>query len=179
MVKCGDLGDISLEISTLRTEWTKLEIHCCRREQCSILHNWHQFCLLEFFFVGVSSTYLQVNCTILLPNSFNKETFCLTNLNLCLCDVVLLFCLKTFSVFPWHVKKSGNSLVWHWKPWLVSRYNLSCPISQPMPQPIKFLVHLPLTMWVKPVRLCYFNSPCWSILSWSLTNHVQRHCCSF
>ena len=119
--------------------------------------------------MGVKSTYLQVNCIILLFNSWDKEMFCVTNLNLYLCDVVSLFCLKPFSVFPWHIKKHENFLVWRWKPWLVSRYNLSCPISQPMPQPIKLLVNLPITMWAKPVRLCYFSSPCWSILFWSLT----------
>ena len=119
--------------------------------------------------MGVKSTYLEVNCTILLFSSLDKEMLCVTTLNLYLCDVVPLFCLKPFSVFPWHIKKHEYFLAWHWKPWLVSRYNLSCPFSQPMPQPIKLLVNLPIIMWAKPVRLCYFSCLCWSILFWSLT----------
>lgn len=57
------------------------------------------------------------------------------------CGVIVL--LSALQFLPMACRKSENSFVWHWKPWPVSRYNSSCPISQPMPQPIKLPASLP------------------------------------
>ena len=164
MIRCGDLGYITWEIGTLRAERTKLVVLCCSRGQCSVLKNSINSVFWNFL-GGKEVLILQVNYAILLPNSSDKATFLSHQLKSMFtwCWIIVLF--KALQFLPTACRESENSLMWHWKLCLASRYNSSCPISRPTPQLITPPVSLPNYKLGQTCKTLLFQLSPWKHLS--------------